>query len=165
LITAIIHLVVFIALDDKQADGPHSISQSYVATLSHLLGLIFRSCLCGALIIAFTQSMWRLMRIQTVKISSIELLFNIIQNPFVLAYPAVVQTAPMLFILVLFTWLLPIAITFPPGALIVVSKPVWSVYNTTVPTYNASFLGNSSLADAELHSLALTRVMQSAMTI
>jgi len=159
------HLVVFIVLNDKQADGPNSISQSYVATLSHFLGLLFRSCLCGALIIAFTQYLWRLLRIKTVKISSIERLFNITQNPFSLAHPAVVKTAPTLFILVLFTWILPVAITFPPGALTVVSKPVWSIYDTTVPTYNASFIGNGSFADAQLHSLALTRVMTSALTI
>jgi hypothetical protein len=95
-----------------------------VAALSHLLGLLFRATLCGSLTIAFTQYLWRLMRIKIVKVSSIELLFKITQNPFLLALPEVVKTAPPLFILALFTWLLPIAVTFPPGALIVVSNQV-----------------------------------------
>jgi hypothetical protein len=126
-----------------------------VAALSHLLGLLFRATLCGSLTIAFTQYLWRLMRIKTVKISSIELLFKITQNPFLLALPEVVKTAPPLFILALFTWLLPIAITFPPGALIVVSNQVQSSYNATVTTYNGSSIGNNSQADSALKSLAI----------
>jgi len=95
------------------------------------------------------------MRIKTVKVSSIELLFKITQNPFLLALPEVVETAPTLFILALFTWLLPIAITFPPGALIVVSNLVQSSYNATVPTYNGSSMGNNSQADSAIKSLAI----------
>jgi hypothetical protein len=95
------------------------------------------------------------MRIKTVKVSSIELLFKITQNPFLLALPEVVKTAPPLFILALFTWLLPNAITFPPGALIVVSNQVQSSYNATVTTYNGSSIGNNSQADSALKSLVI----------
>lgn len=88
------------------------------------------------------------------KVSSIELLFKITHNPFLLGAPEVVKIAPTLFLLAFFTWLLPIAITFPPGALIVVPYSVQSSHNVIVPRYNGSFLGNNSYADAELKSLA-----------
>ncbi|KAF2502749.1 hypothetical protein BU16DRAFT_498544 [Lophium mytilinum] len=158
-IIAVIHLTVFVFLDRKRTDGPHSIPQSYVAALSHLLGLLFRATLCSSLTVAFTQCLWHLMRIKTVKISSIDMLFQITKNPFLLVQPEVVKTAPILFILALFTLLLPLAITFPPGALIVVPSSVRSNYNATVPTYNGSFMGNGSVADSGLKALANRRTI------
>jgi hypothetical protein len=91
-------------------------SQSYVATLSHFLGLAFRTTLCASLAVAFTQYLWRLLRVKTMGVSSIEFLFKITSNPLLLTVPEVVRAAPILFVLALFTWILPVAVTFPPGA-------------------------------------------------
>ena len=119
---------------------PGSLPQSYVATLSHLLGLLFRACLCGSLAVAYTQYLWRLMRVETVRVSSIELLLKTTHNPFLLALPEVIRTTPTLFTLALLTWVLPLAITFPQGALIIVPASAVNSYSGVVPTYNGSGL-------------------------
>jgi hypothetical protein len=152
--SAILHIVLFVLLDHKPADGPDAFPQSYVAALSHLLGLIFRTSLCASLALAFTQSLWRLLRLETIEVSSIELLFKIMSDPFVLARPAIMKTAPLLFLLALFTWILPIAVVFPPGALIVVPAQLRHTYEAVVPTYNSSFVGNGSWHDIKRNYLA-----------
>jgi hypothetical protein len=139
---------MFRALNYQRTDGPGSIPQSYVAALSHAIGLLFRACLCGSLAIAYTQYLWRLMRKETIEVSSIELLHKITHNPFLLGFPEVVRTTPTLFVLALLTWFLPLAITFPPGALIVVSTPAVSNYSGVVPTYNASQWANMNITIA-----------------
>lgn len=142
-------------LSGKTASGPGSISQSYVATLSHLLGLLFRATLCSSLAVAFTQHLWHLLKAEFIRVSSIELLFKITSDPSLLIRLDVVRTAPTLFILAVFTWLLPIAVTFPPGALIVIPAQVQTLHDYVVPTYNGSSVGNGSTADAELKSIAV----------
>ncbi|KAF2129167.1 hypothetical protein P153DRAFT_397338 [Dothidotthia symphoricarpi CBS 119687] len=152
---AMLHLVLFIALDKRRTDGPDTLSQSYVAVLSHLLGVSFRASLSGSLAVAYTQYLWRLLRQRPIKISSIETLFKITRNPFLLLQPKLITIAPMLVILAAYTWLLPLAVAFTPGALIVVSDTAQNTSYATVPTYNGSSLGNNSIADAEIHSLAV----------
>jgi hypothetical protein len=78
------------------------------------------------------------MRVQTVRVSSIELLFKVTNNPFLLAVPEVLRTTPTLFVLALLASVLPLAVTFPPGALIVISAPVGGSYSAVVPTYNVT---------------------------
>lgn len=69
-----------------------------------------------------------------------------------------VTVAPILLILAGFTWLLPLAVAFPPGALIVITRESYNVSNMILPTYNGSYMGNYSKQDAEFHSLAIRRM-------
>jgi hypothetical protein len=151
------HLLAFKLLDKKRAEGPGSIPQSYVATMSLVLGLLFRSSLCASLTIAFTQALWRLLRLKALSLSSIEVLFKITQNPIMLFFPEGVKATKILFLLALFSWTLPIAITFPPGALIVVSTSEDSVSSISVPTYDGAFMGNGTGYSARQVSLAIRR--------
>lgn len=148
-----IHLALFLALNGKSTED--SIPQNYVSALSQAFTLSFRAALCSSLVVAFTQHLWRSMRLQAIRIGTIENLFNLTQNFLLLLIPAVVKTAPVLTILALFSWIVPIAVIFPPGALIVVPRTVHNATLLPLPIYNGSSLGNDSSADAELTSLAI----------
>jgi hypothetical protein len=106
---------------------------------------------------AFTQCLWRLLRMQFIKISSVEVLFSVARNPLLLYHLELLILTPTICLLVLFMWLLPIAVTFPPGALVVVPAHTSSVQVRDVPTYNASFIGNSSVTDSSAKALAIVR--------
>lgn len=105
---------------------------------------MFGFALRGGLAIAFAQYLWRLLRVETMKVSTIELLFNIRSNIFVLLRPAALRAAPVLFALATLMWISQVVISFPPGALTVASTQ--NILNITrvVPTFNASFVRRSS---------------------
>jgi hypothetical protein len=131
--TALAHCLFFMRLNRKPAD---TISQTYVSTISHLLGNVFRASLCGALAVAFAQHLWRVLRTNSVKISNIELMYTIRSNFFLLAHPGVVMTAPLLFLLSCLAWTIPLAVIYPPGALTVVPSPRIDFPDTLVPTFD-----------------------------
>lgn len=73
--------------------------------------------------IAFTQHLWNVLRRRTLAIGRIEQLFSIRSNPTQLTKLRLVSNAPMLFLMGLFIWLVPIALIYPPSALTVRSLP------------------------------------------
>jgi hypothetical protein len=81
--------VFFVILDGKPAEGQGSMAQSYVATLSHFFGLAFRTTLGGALAVAFTQYLWRLLRSKAMEVSSTELLFKVTSTPLLLTFRSI----------------------------------------------------------------------------
>lgn len=87
---------------------------------------------------AFTQHLWRILRTTSVKVSEIELLYTVRNNLFLLAHPGVVKTTPLLFLLAVFIWTIPLAVIYPPGALTVVPFAQVNFRNTLVPTFNAT---------------------------
>jgi hypothetical protein len=145
LITAVVHLVFFLIMDGKPTDGENTISQTYVSAISQLLAKLFKVTLCASLALAFTQHLWRVLRKSLVKVSNIERLFGIRENIFLMAHPGPLKTAPLLFLLALVGWLVPIAVLYPPGALIVVSRTTSRPSNATVPTFNASARDSNGL--------------------
>lgn len=132
---AVIHLLTFKYLDGKQTDG---IPQSYVTTASSIMANLFGASLTAALAIAFTQWLWRLMRRTPTKVATIELLFTIRTNPFLLFRPAVIRCTPVLFLCALLTWSIYIATSLPPGALTVQLSERTYFQMVRVPTFNAS---------------------------
>jgi hypothetical protein len=97
---AVAHLLLFQYLDGKEADGPNEIApQSYISTASNILANTFGFFLRFALGVAFVQYLWHLLRCTTMKVSTIEHLFSIRSNPFLLLRPTVISTAPILFAL------------------------------------------------------------------
>jgi hypothetical protein len=134
-------LVIFQWLDGKDADGPNAaIPQSYISTISNILANVYGFSLKAALAVAFAQYLWRLLRTETMKVSTIELLFNIRTNFFVLLRPSALRATPVLFALAILMWSSQIAISFPPGALTVRAAQRISEVTTVVPTFNASFV-------------------------
>jgi hypothetical protein len=54
------------------------------------------------------------------------------------------KTSPILFLLAIIAWTIPIALIYPPGALIIVPFPVTADHSGIVPIYNAYYTGNDS---------------------
>jgi hypothetical protein len=132
-------------MDGKPASGENAISQTYVSAASQLLARLFGATLCASLAVAFTQHMWHVLRTNSVKVSTIELLFRIHDNIFLMAHPSPMTTTPLLFLLALIGWLAPIALIYPPGALIVVPTSISRAVNTTAPYLDTSSnWGNST---------------------
>jgi hypothetical protein len=115
--------------------------------VSHLLASLFSAFLCASLSIAFTQHLWQIMRIASLKLSTIDRLFKIRQNFLFLGNPVILQSAPLLSTLALLVWLIPVAVILPPGALTVVPFLNSTSQNAIVPRLNLSFVGNGSYND------------------
>jgi hypothetical protein len=141
LLIAVAHALLFVHLDGKPADGPERIApQTYISTASNVLSNAFGAFLKGALAVAFTQYLWRILRLSTLKVRTIETLFCIRSNPFLLFSTAAIQSTPLLFCLAALIWATQIVVGFPPGALTIESSNRTSVAIATVPTFNASFV-------------------------
>ena len=150
---AVAHLVIFEFLDGKEADGINMFfPQTYVSTTSNILANVFGFSLRAALAVAFVQYLWYLLRLNTMKVSTIELLFSIRSNVLTFFRPAALRATPLLFALALFMWLSQIVTSLPPGALTVISIQRVSYKNVEVPTFNASFVSNMHLKDQAICS-------------
>jgi hypothetical protein len=133
-------------LDGKEADGPNEVApQSYVSTASNVLANIFGFFLRTALGVAFVQYLWHLLRVSTMAVSTIELLFTIRSNPFILMRPVIWHATPSLFALAILIWASQIVTSFPPGAITVVAAQKTSFGTVVVPSFNASFVSSPSL--------------------
>ena len=132
---------MFRYLNGKEADGPDEIApQSYISTASNILANAFGFALRGALAVAFVQYLWHLLRVSTLKVSTIEILFCIRSNPFLLFKPTALSTTPLLSALAILMWVSQIATSFPPGALTITTTQQLSYGTIVVPTFNASFV-------------------------
>ncbi|KAG0651198.1 hypothetical protein D0Z07_2001 [Hyphodiscus hymeniophilus] len=152
---AVLHLVLFRYLDGKEADGPNEVApQSYISTASNILSNVFGFFLRAALAVAFIQYLWHLLRIQTMRVSTIELLFSIRSNPLILFRPAALRATPLLFALSIIMWASQIVTSFPPGAITVITTQKTSFGMVVVPSFNASFVSPPVL---QLHGPQLTK--------
>lgn len=127
--------------------------------MSNLLANLFKALSSGALSIAFTQYLWRTMRTCTLKVSHIDTLHGIRNNPFLLADPSIVRATPVLFMTAALSWLLSIVIIYPPGSLTVGSRPFPTSQRVRVPNFDPSFIGNSSIYDASNKNLAAANIL------
>jgi hypothetical protein len=89
------------------------------------------------------------------KVSTIELLFNIRTNLLVLLRPAALKATPILFALAILMWSSQVVISFPPGALTIESTQRVSFNEINVSTFNASFVSDYQLPDFTSHRLLL----------
>ena len=142
---AIAHLLLFRYIDGKEADGPDRVApQSYITTASNILANLFGFALRAALAIAFAQYLWHLFRVSTMKVSTIELLFTIRTNLFLLLRPAVIHASPVLFALAALMWASQVVTSFPPGALTVIASQKTTYAMRSVPTYDAAYVSFQS---------------------
>ena len=126
-------------LDGKPTDDKHYLAQPYVTSLSLLLVALFKACLCGSLAIAFTQHLWKVMRHEALRVSSIESLHGVRYNPFLLGYWRILHTTPLLYLMAAVMWLLAVVILFPPSALTIVSRAHDTQEPLLVPTFGLEF--------------------------
>jgi hypothetical protein len=152
LLISITHLSMFIFLDNKPIASYH---QSYVTTASNILASIFGLCLKGALGIAFTQSLWGILRKSAQKLRLIEDLFTMRSYPYMALRRAVLRNAPLLSVFTIILSSLQIVTTFPPGALTVTSKPHGTTNLTTVMALNTFYLGTGNFSNLLDTSIAV----------
>ncbi|KAJ8066050.1 hypothetical protein OCU04_005142 [Sclerotinia nivalis] len=164
LATALLHLFLFIYISGKAAEGKDRVApQTYISTASNLLANVFSFFLKTALTTSFVQYLWRLLRVQTMKVSTIDSLFGLKSNIFHMFTAATIRAAPVLCVLSIIMASMTIAVSFAPGAINVVSIQRTSYDSIVVPTFNASFMGNGSGVAANQYSLAtLSPIFESA---
>ncbi|TGO65516.1 hypothetical protein BCON_0002g01010 [Botryotinia convoluta] len=160
LATALLHLFLFIYISGKAADGEDRVApQTYISTASNILANAFSFFLKTALATSFVQYLWRLLRVQSMKISTIDTLFGLKSNPFQICTGAAIRAAPVLSVLSIMMASMTVAVSFPPGAINVVTIQRTSYNSVVVPTFNASFMGNGSGLAANQYALAVLSPM------
>jgi hypothetical protein len=84
-----------------------------------ILVTAFRAVLIACIGSCYTQYLWKILRGQLLEVGLIEELFRIRSNPFRLFNHRLFRHAPILIIVATLSWLIPMAMVYPPGALIV----------------------------------------------
>jgi hypothetical protein len=127
LLFAVAHHSLFIYLDGRVIDLSNesipfdstNFLQSSATTFSLVLVTAFRAAMIASIGMCYTQCLWKKLRSELLQIGLIEELFQIGKNVLRLFKPAVVWYAPLLLSVAVLSWLLPVAIIYPPGALTV----------------------------------------------
>lgn len=130
--------------------------QTYVTTTSLLLVTAFRAALTATIGLSYTQYLWKSLRSYHLKVGFIEELFQIRNNPLRLLNRSVLQHAPTLLAVAIFTWLVPIAMIYPPGAL-VVSVDSWNYaekFNVSVIQPNHTYSQSRNVSKIWYNGLA-----------
>lgn len=134
--------MLFRYLDNKSVQLHHNL-QTYITTTSNLLAYLFTASIKIALAVAFAQHLWHIMRRSEMKVSTIEMLFSIRSNPLRLFRINSIKKTWILFSLAVLLYIIPIATSFPPGALTVRSTSPVEIVPSKVPTYNGSFVSSN----------------------
>ncbi|CAI7615544.1 unnamed protein product [Penicillium manginii] len=146
---AAIHGSLFYYLNGKPTEGPSAIfRQSYVTTGSMILVSIFGLSLRASLNASFTQYLWRILRLNTLELSKIEALFTMRSNPLSFFSACGIWNSWPLALTTIILWSIPIAMSFPPGSLTVISSRHEEILkDVVVPTFNATDYtpGNESM--------------------
>lgn len=126
----------------------------FISTASNVLATVLGLSLNAALALAFCQYLWRIVRLSSLKVSTIEVLFSLRSNPVLLARADAIRAAPFLSLLAIFMCSIHIAVNFPTGALTVVPANRTTSSLVSVPIFNASSV---SMKSRQTHfSLLLT---------
>ncbi|KAE9380973.1 hypothetical protein N431DRAFT_477780 [Stipitochalara longipes BDJ] len=136
IIVAICHYIFFHSLDGRPVDS--TIKQEYISAISIALVTVFRAALKVSLATTFAQLIWNTFRKCFIKLSTIDNLFGILNDPLSLFSWDAMHTMPLGILLALLFWAIPIATIFPPGALTVIPLDFRVVSSLPVPSYNSS---------------------------
>ncbi|CAG8947949.1 unnamed protein product [Penicillium salamii] len=139
-LVAALHAVFYQVLTGTPTDGPESrVPQTYETTISVILSSTFTLLIHFCLGLSFTQYLWYILRRQPLAILTIEHIFTLRSNPLSLFDKTVFRRARPLVMVAIIYWFASIAMSFPPGAITVVSSlQEVHVLNADVPTFNAS---------------------------
>ena len=151
MISAAVHFVLFRWLDGKRTTD--TISQTYVATISTAIVTAFRILLGCALLVSLTQLLWQKFRARVLKVSTIDALLSINFDPSSLADVDVLLNAPLLCLCAVLYWCLPLAMIYPPGALVLESRPFQHSVHMTVPSFDPGYQGEATLKDMMQNTL------------
>ncbi|KAH8629831.1 hypothetical protein IG631_14408 [Alternaria alternata] len=151
---AAVHYCFFAYLDDRiispgfvLSTKTTTVPQAYATTVSLVLVTAFRAALVASIGTCYTQCLWAtfrkpVLKAYNVQVSLIEDLFQVQTNPFhFLNYQSYFKT-PVLVAISIFCWLVPIAILYPPGTLVVGIKP-----SSIGKSFNVSVFRHGNLLD------------------
>lgn len=141
---ASLHLGLYIYLHDRKIDMDPTLQQSCVSLVALILVNTFRLAMCFCLAIAFTQIMWRRARLAPMSIADFDRLPQLLNDLSFLSRCSTLRIVPALSIIAALGWLVAIAMIFPPGSLIVVSKEYLPEIERRVPTFDSRFIGNGT---------------------
>jgi hypothetical protein len=141
LLCSILHYIFFDRLHGSIASGEHArISQSQTTFISLLLVTIFKASLLGSVGICSVQYLWRVLRGQPIVLSTVENLFQMRHNPLELFYCHTFISVS--FLLAVYTWIVPLATIYPPGALTITATPSLSTESVHIPVPQLVFDSN-----------------------
>ena len=138
-------------LDNKRVDIDTSLPQSWVPSIALVLVNSFRLAICFSLGVAFTQTLWRNIRVAPMTIADFDRLHFVQNDLRALLHMGVLRSAPALSTMAALSWLVTIVIIFPPGSITVVSKDFTSVLKQKVQVFDGASLGNGSYGAAMEH--------------
>jgi hypothetical protein len=141
LLCSILHYIFFNRLHGSIASGEHArISQSQTTFISLLLVTVFKASLLGSVGICSVQYLWRVLRGQPIVLSTVENLFQMRHNPLELFYCHTFMSVS--FLLAVYTWIVPLATIYPPGALAITATPSLSTESVHIPVPQLVFDSN-----------------------
>lgn len=120
-------------------------------TTSNILANVFALSLNTALAYAFCQHLWWILRRSHLKISTIEVLFSLRLNPLLLRHGEAIAAAPLLFLIAILIWAVRIAVSFPPGALTIITADQTTYSLVQVPGFD-----NSKVCNDRFQNLAIS---------
>jgi hypothetical protein len=142
----LLHLTFHAYLDGKRLDIDPTLQQSCVSLIALILVNAFRLAMCFSLAVAFTQLLWRRVRLAPMSIADFDRLPQLLNDLRVWSHCRNLHILPTLSIIAVLGWLITIVMIFPPGSLTVVSKEFLPETKKRVPTFNTSFIGNGTYA-------------------
>lgn len=93
------------------------ISQTWVIRLGNALAFLFKTSLASAVTVSFSQLTWHQVRRTAATIDGLDAIFAVLQNPLKLFHQEFLLHFKILWLIALFTWILPISFILPPAAL------------------------------------------------
>jgi hypothetical protein len=141
LLCSILHYIFFDQLQGSIASGDNArISQSYTTAISLLLVTLFKASLLGSVGVCSAQYLWRVLRGKPIALAKVESLFQMRHSLLELVNPRVILTGS--FLIAAYTWLVPLAALYPPGALTIAATPFPLTKDVRMSVPEVSFLSN-----------------------
>ena len=116
----------------------NTVSQEVVSTISVGLTRLFGMVMTVTLSNALAQLVWRYLRRQSLRLSTVDSLFNLCTHFISLSLPHAILHAPAMTTLAVVIAFVPIAMIFPPGAITVNLLPSPGRVTLSVPSWDAS---------------------------
>jgi hypothetical protein len=77
------------------------------------------------------------------EVSTIEALYTVRSSPLLLCKRVVVESSPILFFIAIMSWMIQIAVNFPPGAINIIMSDHQSTTLKTVPAFDPAYVSEA----------------------
>ncbi|KAI0905360.1 hypothetical protein F4823DRAFT_142929 [Ustulina deusta] len=148
ILTSVGHHLYYASLEGTPPEGDQIIAgyrfsdQIFTTAVGSAFASLVRAFLLFAVSGAYVQVLWRAAadarKVNTLE--EIDAIFSILSNLFAFRQGSVLRKYPILFLIALIAWGLPIAFTIPPASLSVIVAPVTTSALKTVPNFDFASL-------------------------